>query len=141
MAGDDTDLSGYSPVMVDEAPPSSDRRRAPRRVACFPSYVDRGADARVTALIADLSEGGALLLLRKPDWAVGDELRLELYVTIDAQTPRVATGKTLRIEPLPDERISLWTHQVAVEFHDAIVLTPEELEALEKREAPYHKHA
>ena len=90
-------------------------------------------------MIADLSEGGALLLLRWPDWQVGDEVRLELHVALDDGPPRIATGHVLRVEPLPDQRTSLWTHQSAVEFHEKIALTAEEIDSLERRQEPYGK--
>ena len=90
-------------------------------------------------MIADLAETGALLLLRKPGWKVGDELRIDLYVELDTKRPRNATCRVVRIEPLPDERASLWTHQVAVEFTEPITLTPAEIESIEKRQAPFSK--
>ena len=61
-------------------------------------------------MIADLAETEALLLLRKPGWKVGDELRIDLYVELDVTRPRNVTGRVVRIEPLPDERTSLWNH-------------------------------
>jgi hypothetical protein len=88
-------------------------------------------------MIADLAEGGALLLLRNPDWSVGDEVRLELHVALDDGPPRVATGHVVRVEHLPDERTSLWTHQAGVEFSAPISLSAAETESLEKRQAPY----
>ena len=128
-------------MIDDDAPPSSDRRRAVRRVACFPGLVERGGDdTQTTAMIADLAESGALLLLRKPDWQVDDTLRLELFIALDDdKEPRIAMGQVVRIQPLPDERVSLWTHQVGVEFHTPIELSDEEIEALEKRQEPYGK--
>lgn len=115
-----------------------ERRDAVRRMACFPGLAEHG-DAKVTAMIADLSESGALLLLRYPDWRVGDEVRLELHVSLDDGPPRPANGRVVRVEPLPDQRTSLWTHQVAVEFIEKIALSPAEVESLEKRQEPYGK--
>ena len=128
--------------MSDEAPPSSDRRRAIRHVACFPGHVEHGGDdAKITAMISDLAETGTLLLLRKPDLHVGDEVRLDLHVLLDGNTTRTATGRVVRIEPLPETRSYLWTHQVGVDFHDRLPLSAAEVEALEKRQAPFGKHA
>ena len=90
-------------------------------------------------MIADLAETGALLLLRRPGWKVGDELRIDLYVELDTTRPRNVAGRVVRLEPLPDERTSLWTHQVAVEFTEPITLSPAEIESIEKRQAPFSK--
>jgi PilZ domain len=90
-------------------------------------------------MIADLAETGALLLLRKPSWKVGDDVRLELYVELDVKRPRNANGRVVRIEPLPEERSSLWTHQVAIDFAERIELSAAEIESLEKRQAPLAK--
>jgi hypothetical protein len=98
--------------------------------------VEHGDDKEV-AMIADLGEGGALLLLRTPDWSVGDEVRLELHVALDDGPARLAAGHVVRLEPLPDERTSLWTHQVGVEFSAPIHLSAAEIESLEKRQEPY----
>lgn len=115
-----------------------DRRRALRRVACFPTLVEHGEDKDI-AMIADLSEKGVLLLLRNPSWSAGEEVRLELHVALHDAPPRLATGHVVRIEPLPDERTSLWTHQVGVEFTAPISLSADEIAALEKRQEPYRK--
>jgi PilZ domain len=126
--------------MVDDTPPSSDRRRAARHIACFPSFVERDA-AKVTAMIADLAETGTRLLLQQPDFKLGDEVRLELHVMLDDDTARVVTGHIVRIEALPDDRASLWTHEVGVEFHETMALSPAELDSLAKREAPFGKRS
>jgi Tfp pilus assembly protein PilZ len=126
--------------MVDDAPPSSDRRRASRHIACFPSFVERDA-ARVTAMIADLAETGTRLFLQQPDFKLGDEVRLELHVLLDDDTGRVVTGHIVRIEPLPDDRASLWTHEIGVEFHETMPLSAAELDSLAKREAPFGKRS
>jgi PilZ domain len=125
--------------MSDEAPPSSDRRRAARIVACFPSFVARG-DGKITAMIADLAEAGTRLLLQEPEMKLGDELHLELHILLDDDSVRTISGRVVRIEPLPPERSSLWTHEVGVEFHETLALGATEIDALAKREAPFGKH-
>ncbi len=127
--------------MSDDAPPSSDRRRALRRVACFPGYVERAADdERIIAMISDLAETGTLLLLRNPAFKIGDELRLELHVMLDEKAGmRAANGHVVRMEPLPDDRASLWTHQVGVEFAEKLELSAEEIDSLQKRQLPFGK--
>jgi hypothetical protein len=126
--------------MTDDAPPSSDRRRAVRRVACFPGLVKHPPeDEKITALIADLAETGTRLYMRNPGLSIGDELQLELHVMLDGGEARTAAGKVVRVEPLPDERVSLWTHQVGVEFHERMPLSDAEIESLEKRQTPFGK--
>lgn len=128
--------------MSDDAPPSSDRRRAVRHLACFPTEVEHSPqNEKMIAMIADLAETGTRLLMRGAELSVGDELRLELHVLLEGGEPKIARGRVVRVDPLPDERISLWTHQVGVEFHELVPLGAEELEALEKRQVPFGKHA
>ena len=128
--------------MSDEAPPSSDRRRAVRHIACFPSLIELPReDEKVTAMISDLAETGTRLLLRNPGLDVGDELRLELHVLLEGGEPRVARGRVVRVELLPDDRVSLWTHEVGVDFHERLPLGADEIAALEKRQALFGKHA
>jgi hypothetical protein len=129
--------------MSDEAPPSSDRRRAMRRIACFPAFVElKGeVDHKITAMISDLAETGTKILMRHPELGVGEDIRLELHVLLDEGAMRAAGGKVVRISPLPDERASLWTHEVGVEFHETFTLDKTEIDALEKRQLPFGKRA
>lgn len=108
-------------------------------MVCFPSTVEHASTGKLTTLIADVGEGGALLYARNPDLRVDDELGLELHVALGGGEPRLATGRVVRVEPLPEERVSLWTHQVGVEFHEKITLSQAEIEALLARQIPYAK--
>ena len=125
--------------MSDEPPsgPPSERRRAARHVACFATFVERPDQAKSGAMIVDFTELGLRILVRHPEWNVGDELNLELHVslTLDVNKARIAKGRVLRIEPLSEDRAALWTHTVAIELDPPIVLSDEEREALKKREA------
>jgi len=98
-------------------------------------FVEQPDDEKLTAMIADLSETGVRLLVRRAPWAVGDELHLGLHVTLKRQLdePHIVTGHVKRIEALPEERVGLWTHQVAVEFNEPIVLSAAEREAMAAR--------
>ena len=127
--------------MTNEKTPSSDRRRALRHIACFPSLVEHGTSAKMTTMIADLAESGARLYAQNPDLHVGDEVGLELHIALDFGAARLAAGRVVRVTPLPEERVSLWTHEVGVEFHEPIVLSDAELDALAQRERPFGKHA
>ena len=127
--------------MSDDAPPSSDRRRAMRRIACFPAFVEPKGDVdhKITAMISDLAETGTKILMRHPEFAVGDDLRLELHVMLDESAMRAVGGRVVRIQELPDDRASLWTHEVGVEFHEIFTLDQAEIDALEKRQVPFGK--
>jgi hypothetical protein len=124
------------PAMPDDAG-SADRRRAPREIACFPAYVEREAPhvagEREVGLIADIATSGALLLVRGPGFRPGEVVRLELLIGLETQGVRHATGRVLRIGPLPVERVSLWTHQVAVEFDSPISLDADEQRTLREQ--------
>lgn len=111
--------------MSDPGPPS-ERRRATREATCFPAYALRPEHAREPVLVADLSPDGALVLVRGAGYAVGEPVSLEMYIDVAGGKVRSATGQVLREEPMPPERASVWTHQVAVRFDAAIALDPEE---------------
>lgn len=123
--------------MSTEEPPDSERRRNRRHVACFPTFIERADDKKAAAMITDLSESGVRLLVRNPDWKVGDELRLELHLQLelDMENARIAPGKVVRVEELPEDRRALWTHEAAVELDPPITLTAQEREAVSRRAA------
>jgi hypothetical protein len=114
-----------------------------RRIACFPAFVEQKGDVdhKITAMISDLAETGTKILMRHPEFAVGDDLRLELHVLLDESAMRAVGGRVVRIEALPDDRASLWTHEVGVEFHEIFTLDQAEIDALEKRQVPFGKRA
>lgn len=110
--------------------PPSDRRRAPRSIACFLAFVEHetpGApDAKETALIADVAPTGARLFVSGPAFRVGEPVRLELLIDAEALRVRMATGHVVRVEPMPAERVLVWTHQVGVEFDAPLALDEDE---------------
>ena len=63
--------------MGDSVPPS-DRRRGERFLACFPAEVQRPDGENRPSILRDLSESGALLLVRTTKLAVGDDVKLQL---------------------------------------------------------------
>jgi len=111
--------------MSDSAPPS-ERRRAAREVTCFPAYVEHDSPEREAALIADVAPSGALLLVRGASFRMGEVVKLELLITQQSGNSRRVTGSVVRVEPLPIERVSVWTHQVGIEFDSPIELTDDE---------------
>jgi hypothetical protein len=112
------------------AGPPSDRRRAPRSIACFLAFVEHetpGApDAKETALIADVAPTGARLFVSGAALRVGEPVRLELLIDTASERVRMAAGRVVRVEPLPAERVLVWTHQVGVEFDSPLTLDDEE---------------
>jgi hypothetical protein len=62
-------------------------------------------------------------------------------VLLDEGATRAAGGKVVRITELPDERASLWTHEVGVDFHETFSLDQSEIDALVKRNLPFGKRA
>lgn len=124
-----------------EGPPSSNRRRGFRYLACFPGLVEtaQAETEKATAMISDLSDTGALLLLHGPDVTVGENLRLELHIVIGSDEARHTTGRVVRVEPLPLTRATFWTHQAAIEFHETLAFSQVELDSLEKRKAQLAK--
>ena len=83
---------GRLALMSDSAPPS-DRRAGERHLACFPASLERADGEQRPSIIRDLSESGALLLVRTTKITVGDAVKLQLYITEDAKTFRVADGQ------------------------------------------------
>jgi hypothetical protein len=79
--------------------------------------------------------------LQTSAFKVSDEVKLELHILLEGDAARTIAGRVVRVEPLPPERASLWTHEVAVEFDETMPLSPAELESLEKREAPFGKRS
>jgi len=114
---------------------TEERRRAPRHVACFVTFIERSEDKRAAAMIMDLSEAGIRLMVRNPDWEVGDDLHLDLHLSLelDMAHARHAIGRVVRMVELTDDRKGLWTHEVAVDLADRLTLSAAEREIIEKR--------
>jgi hypothetical protein len=113
-------------------PPPSERRHGARHIACFPAYVESPSGDRDTAMIADLSVSGALLYLRhRPD--VDIAVRLELFISLESGDARVTTGKIVRVEPLPENRVSPWFFSAAVHFDAPLTIYKAEIDAMMER--------
>src|SRR5580704_6670684 len=106
--------------MSESAPPPSNRRVGERYLACFPASLERPDGEQRPSIIRDLSESGALLLVRTTKIAVGDAIKLELYITDDAKTFRVAQAKVVRVEELAPGDAGPWLRRVAVQFEAPI---------------------
>src|ERR1700734_1353104 len=99
---------------MDEPVPPSDRRLGERHLACFPASLERPDGEQRPSIIRDLSESGALLLVRTTKLAVGDEVKLQLYIAEDATTSRAATGHIVRVEALTPGDAGPWLRRIGV---------------------------
>ncbi len=119
-----------------ELPPDSseERRVDERHFACFPAHIQRPGGSTRMALIRDLSVSGALLFTRER-LAVGEELRLSLYLTEDVTDARPAAARVVRTEPRTADRSEVWHHTVAVQFAQPLVDCEAEIEDLADRQA------
>jgi hypothetical protein len=112
--------------MSDSAPPS-DRRSGERHLACFPAALERSDGAQRPSIIHDLSESGALLLVRTSKIAVGDEVKLQLHISPDSDSFRPAVGRVVRIEEIAPSDVGLWRQRVAVQFNEPLTMYAEEI--------------
>jgi len=120
--------------MSDSAPPS-ERRVGERHLACFPAALERPDGEQRPSIIRDLSESGALLLVRTTKVAVGDEVKLQLYITDEASTFRPASGKVVRVEELAPGDAGPWLRRVAVHFDQPLTMYAQEITAFRERAA------
>ena len=113
------------------APP--DRRGGERHLACFPAALERKDGEHRPSIIRDLSESGALLLVRTTKVAVGDTVKLQLYIADDTTTFRPATGKIVRVEELSLSDAGPWLRRVAVQFDEPLTVYAKEIESFLER--------
>ncbi len=129
-----------APDRDDETTPSpdsltpSERRLGFRHLSCFPAHLERDGDGARAAMIHDLSVSGALLLVRTT-LAVGDAIRLRLFITGDMNESRDVVGRVVRIEKLGDPFAGPWSSRVAVQFDEELRGVDAEIGALAKRQA------
>jgi PilZ domain len=118
--------------MSDTEPPSN-RRAGERYLACFPASLERPDGEQRPSIIRDLSESGALLLVRTTKIAVGDPIKLELYIADDASTFRLAKAKVVRVEELVPGDAGPWLRRVAVQFDEPISMYAADIAAFHER--------
>jgi hypothetical protein len=118
--------------MADSVPPS-DRRAGERYLACFPASLQRPDGEQRPSIIRDLSESGALLLVRTTKIAVGDPIKLQLYITDDATTFRLAEAKVVRVEELVPGDAGPWLRRVAVQFDAPLSMYAADIAAFHER--------
>jgi hypothetical protein len=111
----------------------SNRRAGERHLACFPASLQRPDGEQRSSIIRDLSESGALLLVRTTKIAVGDLIKLELYITADPATFRLATAHVVRVEELIPGDAGPWLRRVGVRFEEPLSMYTEDIEAFHER--------
>jgi hypothetical protein len=119
--------------MGDTAPPPSERRIGERYLACFPASLERSDGEQRPSIIRDLSESGALLLVRTTKVALGDEVKLQLFIADDASTFRPATGHVVRVETLAPGDAGPWLRRVAVHFAEPLTMYADEVRLFRER--------
>lgn len=119
--------------MAESSPPPSDRRTGERHLACFPAELQRPDGEQRPSIIRDLSESGALLLVRTTKVAVGDEVRLQLYIAEDASTFRETKARVVRVEALSPGDAGPWLRRVAVHFDQPLTMYAEEIKSFQDR--------
>jgi hypothetical protein len=117
----------------DSAPPSSDRRSGDRYLACTMASLERPDGEKRAALVHDLSESGALLLVRTTKVAVDDEVALLLHAVQTGDSSRIAHGIVVRVEELPPDDSGPWMRRVAVRFHEQLRMVDSEIEGFRQR--------
>ncbi len=117
---------------ADSVPPS-ERRAGERYLACFPASLERPDGEQRPSIIRDLSESGALLLVRTTKIAVGDHIKLQLYITDDSATFRPAAGSVVRVEELAPGDAGPWLRRVAVHFDAPISMYAADIQAFNER--------
>lgn len=120
-------------IEPDDAESLSERRQDPRHLACFPAHLETAAGVPRSALIRDLSVSGALLLTRAR-LAVGDPVKLALYLRVGAE-PHQVTGRVVREEQRPSEMVHPWTKSVAVQFDEPVTAIEQDAKGLAERQA------
>jgi hypothetical protein len=119
--------------MSDSNAPPSERRAGLRHLACFPASVERSDGAQRPSLIHDLSETGVLLLVRTTKIAVGEKVKLQLYITEESDTHRAAEGQVVRVEDISVDNASPWLCRVAVQFDEPLTVYAADIKAFKER--------
>jgi hypothetical protein len=112
---------------------TSNRRADERHMACFPASLERPDGEQRSSIIRDLSESGALLLVRTTKIAVDDPVKLELYITADPATYRLATAKVVRVEELVPGDAGPWLRRVGVRFDEPLSMYAGDIETFHER--------
>ncbi len=120
--------------MSDSDPaPASDRRAGGRYLACTMAAIVRADGEQRPALVHDLSESGALILVRTTKVGMGDEITLRVFVGEHSQEERVAQGRVVRVENVSPADSGPWLRRVGVQFAEPLTMEPTEIETFRRR--------
>jgi hypothetical protein len=117
----------------DAAPPSSNRRSGDRYLACTMASLERPDGEQRPALVHDLSESGALLLVRTAKVFVDDEIALHLSLADGSLPARIVHGCVVRVEEVPPGDAGPWLRRVAVRFREPFLMYEGEIEGFRRR--------
>lgn len=117
----------------DTPPPPSNRRSSDRYLACALASLERPDGEQRSALIHDLSESGALLLVRSTHVFVDDKVIVHLPVNEAGQIPRVLHGLVVRVEELKAAEAGPWLRRVGVRFQEPLHMYANEIEGFRRR--------
>jgi hypothetical protein len=106
-----------------------DRRGDERHSVCLPVYLELGASSPNISMTRDISATGALLLGRQV-LPPGERVTLQIFILEHLMESHVATGRVVRSEPLDDDAVSLWSHRIAVQFEEPLMMREAEIWAL-----------
>jgi hypothetical protein len=95
--------------------------------------LERIDGAQRPALVHDLSESGALILVRTTKIAVDDDVALILYDGEPHEQSRIARGLVVRVEDLAPGDGGPWLRRVAIRFHELLRMYPAEIEEFRRR--------
>ncbi len=116
-----------------ESEAASERRGDYRHLACFPAHLHTDQGVVRTALIRDLSVSGALLLTRAA-YAVGDTIKLSLYLA-EGEEPTLVEGKVVRSARRTGELAHPWTRSVGVRFDQTVTALEPMVKVLAEKQA------
>jgi hypothetical protein len=109
--------------------PRADRRGDERHAVCLPVYLEPEASPPLPSMTRDISATGALLLGRQV-LPPGERVKLQIFILEHLSESRVATGWVVRSEPLDGHAASLWSHRIAVQFEEPLMMRDAEIWAL-----------
>jgi hypothetical protein len=92
-----------------------EKRSHGRYALWFPVTVD-GGTSRVWAVCKDVSAGG-ILISGNAGLNVGDEVTVTFRVS-PGDAERTLAGRIVRVEPPDDNPRAVWSHRMAIEFHE-----------------------
>jgi len=110
-----------------------DRRSFTRQLSCIPAAFESKSDAHDLALIRDVSVRGAKLLTRMK-LELEEPVTLHLYLGLESEPPRQASGKVRRVERREPALSDMWGWEIGVEFDTPIDAYQKEIDDLTRRQ-------